>query len=319
MYKKYIHDKSFIKESGEKFMTQTYESAIKRSLDKKNVMIMTIALSILVLSATFIFGYQVLLVAAVSLISAFGVEVLFHKGRKIDFDSAWMIYPLLFTLLMPSSLELKYIWMVAVGSVFGTFFGKGIFGGSGKYVFNPALVGLLFVTITFPQYFPTMLVKTNEVGVNYSVLDMFLGNTPGSFGETFRLGILILGIGLIVFKVIDWKIPFTIIYGVFFITIVGQMINPDIFPNALNNLLVGNLIFVSFFIATDHTTSPIHDWGKVIYGIGIAVIVVIIRYFGSYPEGTMFAIIIMSAIAPLIDNMYNQKIEKKEKKEGKLV
>lgn len=295
-------------------MTQTYELVIKKAFEKRNVMILTAALFVLVLSATFIFGYQVLLVAAISLLSAFIVEIIFYKGRKIDFDKSWIIYPLLFTLLIPSTLDIKQYWMVAVGSAFGTFFGKGIFGGSGKYVFNPALVGLLFVTISFPQYFPTMLVQTGEVGVNYTILDMFLGKTPGAFGETFRLGVIALGIVLIVFKVIDWKIPFAIIYSVFFITIIGQMINPEVFPNALHHLFVGNLLFVSFFIATDPTTSPLHDWGKVIYGIGIAAITVIIRSFGSYPEGTMFAIILMSAVAPLIDNMFNQRLEKKEGK-----
>lgn len=295
-------------------MTQTYESAIKKALDKRNVTIMTIALSILVLSATFIFGYQVLIIAAVSLGAAFVVEMMFHKGRKIDFDGAWMIYPLLFTLLIPSTLELKYLWMVAVGSSFGSFFGKGIFGGSGKYVFNPALVGLLFVTVSFPAFFPTMLVDVREVGLNYTILDMFLGNTPGALGETFRLGILVLGIGLMALKVIDWKIPVTIIYSVFMITVIGGMIDPSLFPNAYNSMLVGNILFVSFFIAADHTTAPIHHWGKVIYGVGIAALTVLIRYFATYPEGTMFAIILMSAVAPLIDNMFNQR---KPKKEGK--
>jgi H+/Na+-translocating ferredoxin:NAD+ oxidoreductase subunit D len=293
-------------------MTQTYETVIKKALDKRNVMIMTIALSILVLSSTFIFGYQVLLVAAISLVAAFLVELMFHKGRKIDFDGAWMIFPLLLTLLIPSTLEIKYFWMVAVGSAFGTFFGKGIFGGSGKYVFNPALVGLLFITVSFPQFFPTMLVRANEVGTTYSVVDMLLGSTPGALGETFRLGILILGIVLIYLKVIDWKIPLSIIGGVFVITFVGRLIDSSVFPIAFNSLFVGNLLLVSFFLASDPVTAPIYDWGKVLYGLGIAAITVLIRYFATYPEGTMFAIILMSAVAPLIDNMFSNRLLKKE-------
>lgn len=293
-------------------MTQTYDSAIKKALDKKNVLIMTIALAILVLASTFIFGYQVLLVAAVSLVAAFAIEVMFHKGRKIDFDKAWIIFPLVFTLLVPSTLEMKHLWMVAVGSAFGTFFGKAIFGGSGKYVFHPALVGLLFVTVSFPAYFPTMLVGANEIGTNYTVMQMLLGNTPGALGETFRLGILILGMALMALKVIDWKIPLTILGGVFILVFIGSKINPTLFLNGFHSLLVGNLILVSFFVAPDHTTAPIHHWGKVIYGLGIAAITVLIRYFASYPEGTMFAIILMSAIAPLIDNMFNQRKVEKE-------
>ena len=291
---------------------QAYDAGIKKALDKKNVRIMTVSLSILVLSSTFIFGYQVLLIAAISLFAAFLVELLFHKGRKIEFDRAWMIYPLLLTLLIPSTLEVKYFWMVAVGSIFGTFFGKGIFGGSGKYVFNPALVGLLFVTVSFPQFFPTKLVRANEVGTTYSLLDMLLGSTPGAIGETFRLGILVVGIGLIFFKVIDWRIPLSIISGVFVLTFIGGLFDSSIFPNAFNSLFVGNLLLVSFFIASDRITSPLYNWGKVLYGLGIAAITVLIRYFATYPEGTMFAIILMSAVAPLIDNMFENIKAKKE-------
>ncbi len=303
-------------------MTQTYDSVIKKALGKRNVMIMTIALSLLVLSATIIFGYQVLIVAAVSLAAAFVVELMFSKGRKIDFDGAWMIYPLLLTLLIPSTLELRHVWMVAVGSAFGSFFGKGIFGGSGKYVFNPALVGLLFVTVSFPAYFPTMLVRANEVGTNYTLVEMMLGNTPGALGETFRLGIIVLGIALIFLKVVDWKIPLTILLGVFVFTHLGTLLlgtlvlDPVIIENYPNNvftsLFVGNLMLVSFFVASDETTAPIFPWGRVIYGVGIAILTVLIRYFATFPEGTMFAIILMSAVAPLIDNSFRQRIEKKE-------
>lgn len=294
-------------------MTQTYDSVIKKALGKRNVMIMTIALSLLVLSATIIFGYQVLIVTAVSLAAAFLVELMFSKGRKIDFDGAWMIYPLLLTLLIPSTLELRHVWMVAVGSAFGSFFGKGIFGGSGKYVFNPALVGLLFVTVSFPAYFPTMLVRANQVGTDYTLMQMILGDAPGALGETFRLGILILGVVLIALKTIDWKIPLTLLASVFLFTQIGIWFGIDGFPNnAFNTLFIGNLILVSFFIASDETTAPIFPWGRVIYAIGIALITVVIRFMATFPEGTMFAIILMSAVAPLIDNQFRQRLEKKE-------
>jgi Na+-transporting NADH:ubiquinone oxidoreductase subunit B/electron transport complex protein RnfD len=298
-------------------MTLTYDSVIKKALDKRNLTIMTIALSVLVLASTIIFGYQVLVVAAVSLVTALLVELMFSKGRKIEFDGAWMIYPLLLTLLIPSTLELRHVWMVAVGSAFGTFFGKGIFGGSGKYVFNPALVGLLFITISFPQYFPTMLVSYSQVGTDYTLVQMLLGNTPGALGETFRLGIIILGIVLILFKVIDWKIPVSIIIGTliftYLIVLISDIIEPRYVPsNVLNSLFIGNLILVSFFVAPDETTAPIFPWGRVIYGIGIAFLTVVIRYYATFPEGTMFAIILMSAIAPLIDSMFFARLEKKE-------
>lgn len=294
-------------------MTQTYDSVIKKALGKRNVMIMTIALSLLVLSATIIFGYQVLIVTAVSLAAAFLVELMFSKGRKIDFDGAWMIYPLLLTLLIPSTLELKHVWMVAVGSAFGSFFGKGIFGGSGKYVFNPALVGLLFVTVSFPAYFPTMLVRANQVGTDYTLMQMILGDAPGALGETFRIGILILGVVLIALKTIDWKIPVTLLASVFLFTQLGIWFGIDGFPSsAFNTLFIGNLVLVSVFIATDETTAPIFPWGRVIYAVGIALITVVIRFMATFPDGTMFAIILMSAVAPLIDSQFRQRLEKKE-------
>ena len=294
-------------------MTLTYDSVIKKALDKRNVTIMTIALSVLVLASTIIFGYQVLVVAAVSLVTALLVELMFSKGRKLEFDGAWMIYPLLLTLLIPSTLELKHVWMVAVGSAFGTFFGKGIFGGSGKYVFNPALVGLLFVTISFPAYFPTMLVRANQVGTDYTLMQMLIGDAPGALGETLRLGIIILGLVLIGLKVIDWKIPLTILLSVFVFTQLGVWFGFDGFPNsAFNSLFVGNLVLVSFFVATDETTAPLFPWGRVLFGVGIAFITVIIRFFATFPEGTMFAIILMSAVAPLIDSLFFARIEKKE-------
>jgi Na+-transporting NADH:ubiquinone oxidoreductase subunit B/electron transport complex protein RnfD len=278
---------------------------------------MTIALSVLVLASTIIFGYQVLVVAAVSLVTALLVELMFSKGRKIEFDGAWMIYPLLLTLLIPSTLELKHVWMVAVGSAFGTFFGKGIFGGSGKYVFNPALVGLLFITISFPQYFPTMLVGYAQVGTDYTLMQMLLGDAPGALGETLRLGIIILGLVLIGLKVIDWKIPLSIILGTILFTVMVVLISDILVPryvpsNIINSLFIGNLVLVTFFIATDETTAPIFPWGRVLYGLGIAFLTVVIRYYATFPEGTMFAIILMSAVAPLIDSMFFARIEKKE-------
>jgi len=288
-------------------MTLNYETVIKRFFSKKNVLLLTGTLLALIIAATIIHGLIVLGFAVVALISAFVVELMFAKGRKIAFDEAWMIYPLLLTLLVPSTLEFKFFWMVAVGSAFGTFFGKSIFGGSGKYVFNPALVGLLFITVSFPAYFPTMLVKTSQIGSDYTFFEMLLGSTPGAFGETLRLVIIALGIILIFYKVIDWKIPVTILVSVFAFVGIGHLIDDTIFPNAFNSLVVGNLILVSFFVATDETTMPITTKGRVLYGIGIALLTVMIRYFATYPEGTMFAIILMSAVAPLIDHLFKSK------------
>jgi Na+-transporting NADH:ubiquinone oxidoreductase subunit B/electron transport complex protein RnfD len=158
-----------------------------------------------------------------------------------------------------------------------------------------------------------MLVRANQVGTDYTLMQMLLGDTPGALGETFRLGVIIIGLVLIVLKVVDWKIPLTILLSVFIFTQAGVWFGIDKFPNsAFNSLFVGNLVLVSFFVATDETTAPLFPWGRVIYGVGIAFLTVLIRYLATFPEGTMFAIILMSAIAPLIDSMFFAKLEKKE-------
>ncbi len=299
------------------YMTRTYESVIAKWMSKKNILFLAGSLAILVIVATVLYGYAVLVMTAVSLIAAFLVELMFVKGRKLPWDMAWMIYPLLFVLLVPTNLELKYFWMVAVGSAFGSFFGKGLFGGSGKYVFNPAMVGILFITVTFPVHFPTTLLPVTTVG-NYSILQLMLGQAPGTYGETFRLGILILGIALMALRVIDWKLVVSTLGFVFVLAFLGSLLDKGAFPNATLTLFAGNILLLSVFVVSDETTAPLSARGRILYGFGIALITVLIRYLGGgaqllgQMEGTVYAIVIMSAIAPLIDKMFSKSNVKKE-------
>lgn len=287
--------------------------AFQSPLTSKNLMWLSIALGTLLIAAAVIFGFYVFFVAIVAVVIAGLVELLFSRVRKLSFDRFWFVTPLIFTLLLPPSVPL---WIAGVGSFFGYFFGKSIFGGSGHTVFNPALVGILFVTISFPQFISTAWLDpvTGIIGTQtplsllnsgqtftYSMGDLFLGNTPGSIGETFRLGILLLGMLLIAVKAIDWRIPLSILATVFVVTLLGFYIFPDYFANPYYSLFVGSVLFASFFVATEPVSAPQKPMGKILYGIGIGLLIVLIRNFGTFPEGTVFAIILMNAVGALFD------------------
>ena len=137
----------------------------------------------------------------------------------------------------------------------------------------------------------------------YTHMQLLLGNVPGSAGETFRIGIIVLGILLIIFKVIDWRIPVVFIGTVFLINLVGNLIDNTRFSDPLLSILTGALLLGAFFLATDPVTSPVYPYSKIFYWIGLGIITVIIRNFGAFNEGVMFAIILLNAISPLLDTM----------------
>lgn len=297
-------------------MTETLTSVQNEALIKKNTYIFTGALAILLISSVFIFGWYVLALAAVSYAVALIVEILFSKLRKKEFDYGWMVTPLLITLLMPPAIPL---WTVGIASFFGVFFGKNIFGGSGKYIFSPALVGVLFVLISFPAQMGTAWINpatadlftgatplnlfNRGIALDYSTLDLLMGSTIGTLGETFRLGIIVLGLALIVLKVSDWRIPLSYLGSFFIFTGIAFLIWPDsIGKDPVTSLLLGGILFGAFFIAIDPVTAPITGKGRIIYGIGLGLITFVIRNFATFHEGVTFTIIIMNAISPLIDD-----------------
>jgi len=290
------------------------------------MVIFALALLPFVVMGVIRYGMHVIWMLLVAYTSALIVELLFAKFRKLKLDVGLLITPLIFTLILPPTLPL---WIVAVGSSFGVFFGKSMFGGFGKNIFNAAIVGRLFITISFPAYMATMWLEPgadvittatplgalNRGGAfDYTFMDLLLGNTAGSVGETFRLGILIIGILLILLRMINWRIPVFFIGSVFLITWIGGLIAPDMFRDPITSLFVGGLLFGAFFVASDPITSPYTQKSRIIYGISLGLITVVIRNFAAFPEGVMFAIIIMNAFAPQLDNL--GKTQSYGKKEG---
>jgi len=296
-------------------MVQNSSLLLKEALSRKNMGIFSGALLILLGVATYIFGLHVLALAAVSITVSIAIEYAFAKLRKKELGTSFLVTPLVFTLILPPTLPL---WIAGVGIGFGTFFGKAIFGGHGKNIFNPALVGYLFITISFPAFMNTMwlnpqtdmIATATPLGTlnrglpfTYETLDLFLGNVPGTLGETFRLGILLLGFMLILLKVIDWRTPLFYLGSFFVISFLGELIAPQSFVDPFLSMIVGGLLFGAFFVATDPVTSPVNGKGRMLYGVGLGLLTVIIRNFAAFPEGVTFAVILMNAIAPIIDSM----------------
>lgn len=220
-------------------------------------------------------------------------------------------------------------WVVLVGAIIAIGVAKMSFGGLGQNVFNPAITARVFLLISFPTYMTdwtvpagflqnidaftgaTLLGRFSEGGIaaisdiDYTKTLFF--NIGGSAGEISAAALLIGWIYLLVRKVIKPWITLSIFATVAVVATVFNLCNPEIYSGALFNLLSGGLILGACFMATDYVTSPMSDWGGVIYGVGIGFIVMMIRYFGAYPEGTSFAILIMNCAVPLINMKFHGK------------
>lgn len=295
---------------------------IETSKTSKNTWIFASTLLVLLIAATTIFGLHVLWLTLVAFAVSILFEYLFAKFRKKPLDAEWMITPLLLVLILPPAIPL---WTIGIASFFAILFGKGIFGGSGKYIFTPALVGYVFVLISFPQQMALSYVDpiTDIVGgatplwnlnggVNpfpYSIMELLIGNVPGSIGETFRIGILVLGLALIGLRVTNWRVPFTYLATFFILSAIFFYIFPG-YVNARGipygkdpfvSLFVGSILFGAFFLATDHVVAPSSNKGKIIFGLGLGFLTFMIRNFATFQEGVTFSLLLMAAVSPLID------------------
>ncbi len=247
------------------------------------------------------------------------------KSEKITIsDGSAIITGILLALTLPPSFRLT---SAALGSIVAISLGKHIFGGLGYNIFNPALLGRAFLQASFPVAMTTWsnpitskysaidavstatplgAFKFEKVFTNYS--DLLFGNIGGSLGETSAIAILIGGIFLLILKNADWRIPLSLMSTVFIFGGIFWLINPNHYPDPLFHLLSGGLLFGALFMATDMVTSPITPKGSWIYGIGIGVLVVIIRLFGGLPEGVMYSILLMNGVTPLINRYTHPRI-----------
>ena len=285
-----------------------------------------IALLPAVVVSVLFYGWSELLVLGVSVASCVLLEYLITKyllktSCTIG-DWSAVITGVLLALNLPATTPW---WVVFIGAVVAIGIAKMTFGGLGQNLFNPALVGRVFLLISFPTY---MTDWTKPQGfITNSIVDAYSGATPlgiakgfgpeateamdymnmlflnigGSAGELSAIALLIGFAYLLIRRVIRPYITLSILATVAVFSGIFWAINPAEYTDPLFNILTGGLLLGSIFMATDYVTSPMSNWGGVIFGVGIGIITMLIRYFGAYPEGVSFAILIMNSVVPLIN------------------
>ena len=290
------------------------------------------------LVSLYVFGFNALIATSVAIISCLAFEYLIQKYlMKTEVtitDGSALLTGLLLAFNIPAGLP---IWMIIVGSLVAIGIAKLSFGGLGFNVFNPALVGRVFLLVCFPVQ---MTLWPTAVENNTSIVDavsgattlgmikesllmgetmaeistripsstnMLLGITGGSLGEMSAIALLLGGLYLMLRKVISWHIPITILLTMAVMTGIFWSVDPEHYANPVIHLLSGGAILGAFYMATDLVTSPMTKKGMLVFAIGIGAITVIIRLFGAYPEGISFAILIMNAFVPLINRYFKPR------------
>ena len=294
-----------------------------------------IALLPAVIVSVIFYGLGELLVLAVSVLSCILLEwaitkYMLRKPSTIC-DMSAVVTGLLLAMNLPYTTPW---WVVVLGVVFAIGVAKMSFGGLGQNVFNPAIAGRVFLLVSFPTYMTTWKMPQGLFGadaisgatplgaINEAVLQhqsissivssydygsMLFAGIGGSAGEISAIALLAGFIYLLVRKVIKPWTTLSIWGTVAIVSLLFFLGNPDRFTDPVFNLLTGGMILGSCFMATDYVTSPMSVKGCVIYGIGIGFLTLMIRYFGSYPEGMSFAILIMNATVPLLNRWFHQK------------
>ena len=264
-----------------------------------------IALLPATVAGTVIFGLRSLLVVALCVGCCVGFEALYNlivkKDQSIG-DLSAVVTGLLLALNLPVNIPL---WQCAIGSLFAIVVVKCLFGGIGQNLVNPAITARVFMLVAFGSMAAPAFPKADTVSSATplaaekmpDLMTLFLGNHGGAIGETCAAALLLGGLYLLIRRVIRWEIPVLYIATVFVFSFFMEGFNA---LSALSMVLSGGLMIGAFFMATDYVTSPPTPWGKVIFGIGCGLLTCLIRYFGNYPEGVSFAILIMNVINPYI-------------------
>ena len=298
---------------------------------EKNMYGVLIALVPTFIFSIVFFGLGAILVTLTSvaacLVFEYVIQKYLMKQRPTIWDGSAIITGVLLAFNLPSSLPL---WIVVIGALVAIGIGKISFGGLGNNIFNPALVGRVFLLISFPVQMttwpvpngfatadavtgatPLALVKEavkngQAVGdtlssVGITTGNLLLGNIGGSFGEVAAIGLLLGFAYMLIRKIISWHIPVAIFATVIVFSGILNLADPAQFAGPVFHLFTGGLMLGAIFMATDYVTSPMTHKGMLIYGVGIGLLTVIIRVFGAYPEGMSFAILIMNGFTPLIN------------------
>ena len=284
-----------------------------------------------IVAAITFFGWMQIFIIITAVVFAVGTEAAIQSIRKKKvtwFDGSAALTGLLLALTLPPNFSLS---ATAIGSVVAIGLGKQIFGGLGYNIFNPALVGRAFFQAAFPVQITTWVKPNFAVDsvtsatplaafkfdkIFTDTVPMAIGNVGGSLGETSAIAVLVGGILLIAVGIVNWRIPLSMIIGMILFGGLFWFINPQN-PSPVFHIFAGSFLFGAMFMATDWVTSPITNKGMWIFGLGISLVLVVIRIYGGLPEGVMYSILFMNGFVPLI-NRYTKPtifgVVKEEKK-----
>ena len=310
---------------------------------RRNMLLVILALLPAYAVSVYEFGWGALITAAISVLACVGAEWLISRyvlkeEKQTIGDLSAVLTGLLLAFNLPSSIQW---WIVVIGAIVAIGVGKMTYGGLGQNLFNPALVGRVFLLISFPAqmttwpvakgfetsyidaetgatplYYLKHIAKTGDLSALNQLPDLkdaLLGAMGGSLGEVCALALILGGLFLICTRVITWHIPASIIATVALFAWIGTPAGMDSCSYVGYELLTGGLMLGAFFMATDYVTSPMTGLGKILFGIGIGLIVMVIRTWGAYPEGMSFAILIMNACVPLLNKIRPKRFGEKKK------
>jgi len=305
---------------------------------ERNMYGVIIALMPALLVSFYFFGLGSVIVTATSVAACVCLEwaiskFIMKQERTTICDGSAVLTGLLLAFNLPSNLP---VWIILIGAVFAIGFAKMPFGGLGNNLFNPALVGRAALLVAFPAQMTTwpkvgqltsyldaetgatplavmkQAIKSGDASVLDqlpSSLELFLGSHPdgaGAMGEICALALLLGLAYMLCKKIITWHIPVSIICTVFVVAGLMHLASP-VYADPLSVILSGGLMLGAIFMATDYVTSPMTPRGQIIYGVAIGLLTIVIRNWGAYPEGMSFAILIMNAFTPLINNYVKPK------------
>ncbi|MCX7020938.1 MAG: RnfABCDGE type electron transport complex subunit D [bacterium] len=292
----------------------------------------------LALASVYLFGWRCAFLLALAYAVGWVTAAAFSLIRRRPMDPSFWITALLFGLTLPAHVPW---WLVVIGAAVGQLFGKEAFGGFGRNVFNPALVGRAFVTISFPTYFAgywwkpfwggiggfahwapdlaaadavttaTPLAAFKGSGVQGPLGPMLWGNTGGAMGETAAILLVLLGIYLLARKIINWRTPLAVLGAAAVAGLVLHLLWPAFVPDTAFTLAGGGLLFGALFFATDPVSAPATDGGRWLMGALIGVLVVIIRAASSFSGGVFFAILFANTFTPLADSLIKEQRKRK--------
>ena len=299
---------------------------IRDNTDLKRYMSVVMALvAPTVLLSVYLFGWRSIAVVALSYAVGIAIELGFAIAKREEVTEGMFVTCILYPMILPPSIP---FWMAGLGIAVGIIIGKEVFGGTGKNIFNPAIVGRVFLAVTFPVEMASKWAQPFEGpwggflhwvrsgdavsaasplidfknGNPADITDMLLGTTAGSMGETSALLIVACGTILLWTRIANWRLTASTLIGALTLAAVMHLANPETYATPLYHLAAGGLLFGAFYMVTDPVSAPLTAAGKWVYGLSIGAVTIMIRNLSGFPEGMMFAILLGNMFAAVIDD-----------------